>query len=48
MLKLDSKWNTVSKDYKILGLIGQGAGGMVVQAMNRETKKMVAVKRIDF
>lgn len=48
MLKLDSKWKTVSEDYKILDVLGQGSGGLVVKAMHRQTKKLVAVKRIDF
>ena len=47
-MKLDSKWKTVSKDYKIVDIIGQGSGGLVVQAVHRESKKIVAVKRIDF
>tara|TARA_B110000285_G_C14913556_1_gene509127 strand:- start:638 stop:850 length:213 start_codon:yes stop_codon:yes gene_type:complete len=48
MLKLDSRWKTVSVDYKILEVLGQGSGGLVVKAMHRESKKLVAVKRIDF
>jgi hypothetical protein len=35
MLKLDSKWKTVSEDYKILDVLGQGSGGLVVKAMHR-------------
>ena len=30
MIKLDNKWKTVSKDYKIVDVLGQGAGGVVV------------------
>ena len=48
MIKLDSKWKTVSKEYKIVEVLGQGSGGLVVQAVHRENKKVVAIKRIDF
>ena len=48
MIKLDNKWKTVSKDYKIVDVLGQGAGGVVVQGIHRASKKIVAIKRIDF
>lgn len=34
-MSLDSSWKTVSKDYKIVDVLGQGSGGQVVKAMNR-------------
>ena len=46
-MSLDSSWKTVSKDYKIVDVIGQGSGGQVVKAMNRQSKTIVAVKRIE-
>ena len=46
-MSLDSSWKTVSKDYKIVDVIGQGSGGQVVKAMNRQSKTVVAVKRIE-
>jgi serine/threonine protein kinase len=48
MIKLDSKWKSVSKGYKIVEVLGQGSSGIVVQAIHRENKKVVAIKRIDF
>ena len=46
-MSLDSSWKTVSKDYKIVDVVGQGSGGQVVKAMNRNSKVVVAVKRIE-
>ena len=46
-MSLDSSWKSVSKDYKIVDVVGQGSGGQVVKAMNRNSKVVVAVKRIE-
>ena len=47
MLKLDSDWKTVTQDYRLLEVLGQGSGGIVVKAIHKASNKIVAVKRID-
>ena len=46
MTKLDSSWKTVKDKFKIVEVIGEGSYGQVVRAIERETKKVVAIKRI--
>ena len=46
-MKLDAGWRTVKNDYKIVEVIGEGTGGQVVKAIHRETKIVVAIKKID-
>ena len=34
-------------DYKLTEVVGEGANGMIVKARHRQTKKYVAIKKID-
>ena len=47
MNKLSSCWNEVTTEYKIKQIIGEGSYGQVVKARHRETKQIVAIKKID-
>jgi serine/threonine protein kinase len=46
-MKLEASWKCVKNDYKIVEVIGEGTGGQVVKAIHRETKIVVAIKKID-
>ena len=40
-------WNPVLLKYKLLSFIAKGSFGVVMKARNRQTKKLVAIKRIE-
>ena len=40
-------WNPVLLKYKLLSFIANGSFGVVMKARNRQTKKLVAIKRIE-
>ena len=42
-----SGWNPVLLKYKLLSFIANGSFGVVMKARNRQTKKLVAIKRIE-
>ena len=46
-MKLDSGWKEVSNEYKITEFLGKGSYGQVVQAQQRSTGKIVAIKMIN-
>jgi serine/threonine protein kinase len=46
-MKLEASWKCVKDDYKIVEVIGEGTGGQVVKGIHRETKIVVAIKKID-
>ena len=48
MSKLSRHWQHVSKDYKLLEVLGEGTFGKVIQGQHRQTKQMVAIKFIPF
>ena len=35
--KLDGSWKNVTKEYKLLQVLGQGTGGQVIKAKHRES-----------
>ena len=37
MEKIDRTWKQVTKEYKLTQLLGQGAYGLVIKGINRET-----------
>lgn len=46
-MPLNKAWKTVSVDYKIIKLIGEGAYGQVAKAKNRNSGDIVAIKMIN-
>lgn len=44
--QLDSVWQFVAKDYTLKKKLGQGAYGLVVQAISKETGRQCAIKLI--
>jgi len=44
--KLSSKWKQIKSKYKLLNIIGEGTFGQVVQAKERETGQLCAIKCI--
>ena len=47
MKKLSSSWKSLKENFKLTEVIGEGSGGIVVKALHRESKKLVAIKMID-
>ena len=45
--KLDQSWKNVTKEYKLLQVLGQGTGGQVIKAKHRESGQIVAVKKVE-
>lgn len=43
---ISKDWDLLLKDYKILELLGNGAFGTVVKALDRKSDKLVAIKLI--
>ena len=41
-----SNWQHLKKEYKLTQVLGKGTYGMVVKAVDRKTKKEVAIKYI--
>ena len=47
MQKLSATWKTPKENYKLTEVLGEGTGGQVVKAYHRQSKKEVAIKKID-
>jgi serine/threonine protein kinase len=46
MVKLDSSWKQLKKEFKLLNVLGEGVYGQVVKACHRETMRKFAIKNV--
>ena len=47
MESLNLQWNDVREKYKIIEILGKGAYGTVVKAIDRKSERLVAIKLIN-
>jgi serine/threonine protein kinase len=46
-MKLGTDWKTVKDNFKLTSVLGEGSGGQVVKAVHRDSKLVVAIKKIE-